>query len=261
MKYLIILLVFISNISNAQFCKKDFTKISDKVLIYNYEVSSKEYNLFLKSTNYDIQYLPNKLVLKDTSILNSYNELGNSYFIFDTLSLYPITGLKANQAESFCNWLNTYLNTKSVFKGKIKTVRLPTLSEYYSVLLNYTINADYVDNSVIRLNEEPNMETPLMYKDVYKKTFNEENLSGYIDGYIWLKPNTKSKEIVNLIGNVSEMVYTNSSFIKIIPIGNNFSGKIYYANYKRSNPIISLFDDKLPLTSLKVGFRFVIEYK
>lgn len=281
----VLLLVFLSINVQAQgnYSSTDFTKVSDKILMYNYEVSMNEYLLFLKDKNYQSNLLFDKSVFNDTAIFGNQmipDGFADKYFaVISDFGNYPVVGVTAIQAEEYCKWLTNKLNTQGSYKGKIKEIRLPTLSEYYVTLLKEEMEVVFYpeNDSYSKFNRtnsnDPNQYTNLttidLTKIITKQGEFNENLSGNMDAYTHLCPTNvyNINGCRSLIGNVSEFVYIKQQGTSIIPIGNNYSGEIRY-NGKLSNPFYFAYDESILankenwyIASAKVGFRFVIVFK
>jgi formylglycine-generating enzyme required for sulfatase activity len=249
---------------------KNYTKVSEKTYLYNFEVSVGEYYQFLKAKKYHIDLLPDTSIFNDTVTFgNQIIPLGFSKEYFSAkYKDYPIIGITTNQAEQYCEWL---LYSKTIEGSNIKEIRLPTVSEYFSTLYNNPLTVEFREDDdckfILTNSSDENHWTDLCFFDLSKTIANGrfiENLSGVQDGYVHLCPvKAYSNEMNNLLGNVSELVYSRHKGSLIIPVGNNFSGNVSYMG-KLYNPSYLTWDENLislKNSSARIGFRYVIVLK
>lgn len=265
--YIVILLLLIFGFKSEKNLT-DFTKITDKIFMYNFEVSVGEYYIFLKANNFDAMLMPDTSVFCESDIFKEQliaNTFTKEYFS-DKYKDFPIVGITPKQAVEYLKWLK--LSNKSFMN--VKEIRLPNLNEYYSVLFNDTIKVNFLQNGKCKFlrnnnldeNQSTNICNYLLNQTIVKGGFIQNN-SGYLDGYVFLSPvdSYYSKKINHLMGNVSEWVYYNSN---IVPIGGNYASKIQYDS-NLGNPYYLTWDDEIISSfeninkpSTKIGFRFVL---
>jgi formylglycine-generating enzyme required for sulfatase activity len=267
-----ILFLFIGANTNKQL--KNFTRLSDKTYMYNFEVSVDEYSQFLRASNYQAQLLPDTSVFRDTATIGNQiipEGFAKEYFS-ERYGSYPIIGITPFQAEQYCRWLLS----SGKMQGSIQDVRLPTLNEYYSALYRQPMTVEFRqddDFKFIRTNNpDDNQWTDLCHYDLNNTISDEhfnENTSGMQDGYVHLCPvNIYSRNTINnLLGNVSELVYLKNKGSMVIPVGNSFAGKLTYTG-KLTNPSYHTWDDGLISSkslwnspSARIGFRYVVVLK
>lgn len=113
------------------------TEISEGFWVSKYEVSQREYKLFLADleANGDVdlarQFLPDTNVWKGTLDLGAYSSL---YFRHPAFDDYPVVGITHTAAQAYCAWMTAKVARASVNRphsdGATYRFRLPTEQEW-----------------------------------------------------------------------------------------------------------------------------------
>jgi formylglycine-generating enzyme required for sulfatase activity len=111
-----------------------FVKVDDNFFVDKYEVTIKDYQLFLKERKE--KGLDNSLVIYDSAQWGfeagfSANE--GYFFNYETQSDYPIVCISHNAAKEFCDWVTEKYNANPGREYKKVIFRLPTEEEFVKV--------------------------------------------------------------------------------------------------------------------------------
>ena len=194
-----------------------FVKIENNLYVDKYEISVKDYKLFLfdkkqKSADYsNIIYDSTKW----TSGIVNYPALQDTYFNHNAYINHPIVSISYNAAIEFCDWLSVKYNSNTARKYKKVVFRLPTEQEFIKAAASSfdtkKIFYPWGSNNLIdsknqklcnfwRLNQDE--------IDYNGKTFNYDNIINDFDNEIEIvnsySPNKYG--VFNIVGNASEMI-------------------------------------------------------
>ena len=174
-------------------------RITEKLSVGKYEVTNREYQLFLSdllaSGKYDDlkKYLPdNKVFAKDFPATEK--PMDEKYFSHPAFADYPVVGISHDAAVAFCEWLTQKSGSKQKY-------RLPTEKEWETIAKENNESAVYPGGQTKTTNEAG------------KYYFNYQPEAGNFtkDGFMYPAPVMKSlqaskKGIESMGGNVAEMV-------------------------------------------------------
>jgi len=205
------------DIHNILNINQRFVKIDNNLYVDKYEVSIRDYKLFLFDKKQKSEDYSNLIYdsTKWTSGIVNYPDFQDYYFNHNAYINYPMVSISYNAAMEFCNWLSVKYNSNLERKYKKVVFRLPTEEEFIKVaslgLDTKKIFYPWGSNKLIdsknqkrcnfwRLNQED--------IDYNGKTFKYDNIVNNFDNSIEIinsySPNKFG--VFNIVGNVSEMI-------------------------------------------------------
>ncbi|MDR2980394.1 MAG: formylglycine-generating enzyme family protein [Bacteroidales bacterium] len=239
--------------------KNRFVKISDTYYVDKYEVTIKDYKLFL--TERKEKGLDNSLVMYDSTLWEKTWEstsYGNKdyYFNDDLFQDHPVVGISYYSAIEFCRWLTDKYNSSSKKQYKKVLFRLPTEEEFIRVASSgfdiekifypWGNNTLYDQKKDKLCNFTALPQENLMFIDRYELRY----------GYYNTLPNNSTQPVASygttpygvfdIVGNVSEMVQIDS-----IAMGGDFLS----LGYEVRTTSKKIYKDK----DITVGFRVYME--
>jgi len=251
-----------SSVINKALKKSSFYQISENVRISKYEVSNKEYRLFLNSIEKENLELYNKCKV-DSAKWNRINlsdrkfnepELSphaRNYFRF--YEDFPVCNISIEGAKEYCIWLT---NQKNQFSRSSYLIRLPTMEEFMetSKIVGQKILSDNISDYGFAPPQMTGPSMNLKYKngDFIDYTFDSGITPTLVKPGVFnyikydLRNYINETGIFHLYGNVSEFVEEGFA------IGGNFE------NFP-SEVLNQIKSELAPDPT--IGFRIVMEKK
>lgn len=194
-----------------------FVKIESNLYVDRFEVSIKDYKLFLfdkkqKGEDYSTLIYDST---KWTSGIVNYQALQNSYFNHNAYINYPIVSISYDAALEFCDWLTVKYNLNTERKYKKVVFRLPTEREFIKVAgSGFDTKKIFYPWGSNNLIDSKNQKLCNFWRlnqdeiDYNGETFNYDNIINNFDNDIEITNSYSPNKygVFNIVGNVSEMI-------------------------------------------------------
>jgi len=236
---------------------KRFVKVDDNFYADKYEVTVKDYQLFLKERQE--KGLDNSLVIYDSTLWGKhwggpFTALGDYYFNHDASADHPIVCITHSAAIEFCNWLTDKYNTNPQKKHKKVLFRLPTEREFVKVAISIydstKIFFPWGNNTLYDAKKEKLCnfteldQKEMMLADNNKLQYAKSFPANYVESVGYYKANPYG--IFDIVGNASEMIQTDG-----IAMGGNWLSLGYHVRVTSQK--------KYTKSDITVGFRVYME--
>ncbi len=214
---IVVISFYKTDIPNVLNVNQRFVKIQDNLYVDKYEISIKDYKLFLVDKKQKSEDYSNLIYdsTKWTSSIVNYPDLQDYYFNHNAYINYPIVSISYDAAQEFCDWLSVKYNSSLKKKYKKVIFRLPTEDEFVKVAgSGFDIKKILYPWGSNKLIDSENKKLCNFWRlnqdeiDYNGKAFNYDNIINHFDNDIEIinsyKPNKYG--VFNIVGNVSEMV-------------------------------------------------------
>jgi len=206
-----------TDIPNILNINQRFVKIEDNLYVDKYEISIKDYKLFLfdkKQKSEDYSNLIYDSTKWTCGIIN-YPDLQDYYFNHSAYINYPIVSISYDAAQEFCEWLSVKYNSNLEKKYNKVVFRLPSEEEFIKVASSgFDLKKTLYPWGKNKLIDSKNKKLCNFWRlnqdeiDYNGKVFNYDNIINHFDNEIEIinsySPNKYG--VFNIVGNVSEML-------------------------------------------------------
>ncbi len=206
-----------TDIANILNVKQRFVKIEDNIYVDKFEISVKDYKLFLNDKKQKGEDCTNLIYdsTKWTSGIVNFPALQDLYFNHNSYNNYPVVSISYESAVEFCEWLSVKYNSAAGKEYKKIIFRLPTEEEFIKVAgSGFDTEKIFYPWGINTLIDSKNQKLcnfwRLNQEDITYdgRTFKYDNIINNIDNSIEIvnsySPNKYG--VFNIVGNVSEMI-------------------------------------------------------